>query len=318
MTPLKGNTGDETPQKTTETSSTLSDSSLVRPNRVRRTTRNLETERITQQFKQLQETIQQGIIAENKRLIEEQQENLVKLYRSGLDENFIKELASPELEETIVITPKSLIPFDQISSIVKKLADFKDIHTKTSFLAIGELFRRGGSAANASPILSVEVNCTITKTKCVISKADVQNTMQTVLGHQNTRKLAESMAPYLISINLEKSLQGSKSNLKGDLANRLNKKLLKEGQEPLNPYEEICACSYAQWIPDLNSYTSGNRLNQLLQADLEERNRISKLKQKQKNLKPDKNAKKVPQQPAKGRKGKKNMVNYQKKINKQQ
>lgn len=325
MTPKLGNSGEDTPSKTSDSISGTSSptqgslsSGLVRPARVRRytTPRDPEIERQIQSFTRLQEKVEQNLKDEKDRIAQEEQDNLVQLYRGNIDQDFIKELADPELEDTIVTTPKSRIPFEQIHSIVQKLATFKDIHFKTAFLAIGELFRRGGSAANASPIMSVQVQCKTQGTQCTISKADVQNTMQTVLGHQNTRKLAESMAPYLISINIEKYRNGSKANLKGDLANKLNKKLYKDGQEPLNPLEEICACTYAQWIPDLNSYTLGNRLSYLLQQDLEQRLNIEKIKQQQKKnkLKPAKDAKKTPQQPAKGRKGKKNMTNYQKKI----
>lgn len=132
-------------------------------------------------------------------------------------------------------------------------------------------------------------------------------TMEIVTGIKTIRKLAESMAPTILQTNLHKHYNNSGEDLKGDLATKINKKLINKGIEPLTDLEEICACTYAQWIPNLNQYASSGRLKAILEEDLE-------TSKQQRNKKPKKQEKqkKFPNQPAKGRKGKANMANNQK------
>jgi hypothetical protein len=92
--------------------------------------------------------------------------------------------------------------------------------------------------------------------------------MQIVLGHNNIRRLAEAMAPTIIAANLQRIERNSSLDLKGDLANRINRKLMNKNQPMLTQKEQICCCTYSQWMPDLDTLAESKRLKSLLETQI--------------------------------------------------
>jgi len=90
-----------------------------------------------------------------------------------------------------------------IQTVVKKLAQYKNISETAAYFGIAELFRIGAANAGASHLLSVLVNCSNFKIpNCYISKHDTETAMEIILSHKAIRKLAETMARRIFTANL--------------------------------------------------------------------------------------------------------------------
>lgn len=225
------------------------------------------------------------------------------------DEHLTDQLSDPNFSQVIAKKESVKISKEDITKVVKKIADLKDIGFHAAWLGTSELFRRGGANAGASNIMSVEVFCPEKGKRCYIAKLKVSKSLEMVTGIRNIRKLAEAMAPDILQTNLKKFSNKTGEDLKGDLATKMNKKLISKGHEPLTDFEAICACTYAQWIPNLNTYACSGRLKALLEDDLDSKQKS--LPKKNQTKSSNKKVTKGPTQPAKGRKGKKNMANNQ-------
>eukprot|EP00983_Pelagomonas_calceolata_P043049 1138756-Pelagomonas_calceolata.AAC.1 len=64
--------------------------------------------------------------------------------------------------------------------------------------------------------------------------------------------------------------------MSGDLANKINNRLLMRKEEPLSVFERIGCASYDQSIPDLDKLCASTRLAHLLAEDLELRSSANK------------------------------------------
>lgn len=96
-------------------------------------------------------------------------------------------------------------------------------------------------------------------------------------------------------------------DFRSDLVGKLDRKLINKGLPPLTAHEKICACTYTQWMPNLNQLAQSDRLKELFEQDLQDRQQGTRTKAKQKPIKDQQGQKKSPKKPAKGKKGKKNM-----------
>lgn len=72
----------------------------------------------------------------------------------------------------------------------------------------------------------------------------------------NVRKLAESLAPLILQTHLNKYNRNPQllNLLAGDLSRKINRNIINKGLPPLTPTEQICACTFAQYLPDLNAF----------------------------------------------------------------
>ncbi len=128
---------------------------------------------------------------------------------------------------------------------------------------MASLFRIGAANAGASESLSVRI---ISKgQEHEITKNDVLFALSSVTGDTKIRKLAESLAPEIIAASITQLMRGEKADLKGDLANKINRILASRKETPLTAKEEISAATYAQWIPNLDEITGSTRLKKLLE-----------------------------------------------------
>ena len=169
---------------------------------------------------------------------------------------------------------------EQVLKIIQRLQTFKNVGTKTVVNALATLFRKGAANAGASDSLKVDIRCPETGTTTEINRYDIVMAMQQIVNHKNVRKLAEAMAPEMISANLRLIKKNPLLDLKGDLANRINRKLHIRNEPALTREEEVCCCTYSQWMPNLNELAGSKRLKGLLEEDLNARRKQNAKRQR--------------------------------------
>jgi hypothetical protein len=142
--------------------------------------------------------------------------------------------------------------------------------------------------------MTIDVIRQETKVTTEVSKYDVIMALFSVTKHKTIRKLAEAMAPIMLQSNLAIIKRVPTADLRGDLANKINRRLLAKAKNtpqgetppsPLTRQEEVCCCTYAQWMPNLNELANSDRLKALLDEDL-----MSRKPRKRKANKPAKKA----------------------------
>lgn len=174
--------------------------------------------------------------------------------------------------ETILKTEntKSVSP-DQLNTIIERLSAIKGISRGTTIVGMSTLFMKGASNAGAPDTMEVELYCPHKKVTIILTRYDIATTMEIVVKHKTVRKLAETMAPQIIEASLKKLEKYPMVDLRGDLANRIDRKLSIRNQPELTRKEKICAATYAQWMPNLNALAESDRLAGLLNEDLNAR-----------------------------------------------
>ena len=159
----------------------------------------------------------------------------------------------------------------EITQVLHRIAKVKDIDFKTAAQAVAVLMRKGAANAGAPDSMQVEVTCTGSNNVTEVTRYDIAMAMNSVVNHKNVRKLAEGLAPEVISANLKLVKINPLLDLKGDLANRINRKLSLRKEDSLTREEEICCSTYTQWMPNLNELANSTRLRGLLEEDLNAR-----------------------------------------------
>lgn len=201
-----------------------------------------------------------------------------------IDKDLIAQLS--DLQDGMITSPKSKtdISKQQAKEILTKISKTKDISFKTAAIGVSALFRKGAANAGAADSMQVDVFCQDNKVATEISRYDLVMSLNAVAGHKNVRKLAETMAPEMVMANLELLKRNPLLDLKGDLANRINRKLFLRKEPALTREEEICCCTYTQWMPNLNELALSPRLKSLLEEDLNaRRKRLQKKAEKKTN-----------------------------------
>jgi len=160
------------------------------------------------------------------------------------------------------------VSVEQANLVIEKLAKTKEISPGTAARAVASLFRKGAANARAKDTMNVEVICPISGVATDITRYDVGMALFNVTSHKTLRKLAEALAPAIIKGSIAVLNSSPNVDLKGDLAGKINRKLLQEEKPPLTRKEEICCCTYAQWMADLNELAESERLKGLLELDL--------------------------------------------------
>lgn len=182
--------------------------------------------------------------------------------------------------------------------IATKIAPSNNVDLATTLVAIDALFRKGRANANARDSLSVEF-ASGDKTLIILSKYELKKNIESIAGHQNVRRFAEEIGKITIPANIRKHSVNPSLDLKGDLADRINRFILSLHQkenarvpikysdpvERLTRLEEICCCIYAQNYPNLDELAESNRLKYLLDLDLANQNQARKMQSKDKNQK---------------------------------
>jgi len=208
--------------------------------------------------------------------------NSIKLEASSLD---VKDLAPTEA------MPVTRISSDQVQEIVTKVAADMQVSPPVALASIYLLLNKG--AANVKAPNSMQVNVLNEKKEEVsLSKLDLMAAYRRVTGNNYLRRLAETLA-------VEIAQFAEKNGLRGELATRINNKLVSNSQVPLTLKEMAWASSFCQSVANLASLSS-DRLPGLLAEDYSQR--FSKVKgsnQPQANKKARKGQKKKKERSAK-------------------
>lgn len=187
--------------------------------------------------------------------------NSLELIKAAALKTDIKDVAPLEA------APSTRIPPDTVGEIIAQIAANLNIQPVTAMIGIFLLFLKG--AANANAPNSMEVKLLDSQGLTIsLSKLELLATYKRIAGNNFLRRLAEALA-------CEISQYAENHNLKGELANKLNTKILSEGGVPLNSKEMAWASSFCQGIPNLSELSS-DRLPGLLAQDYS--NRFSNVK----------------------------------------
>lgn len=205
---------------------------------------------------------------ENQEALSQQE---LKLLELKLEQELYTSLT--EVDENTVISSDTgkQVTLSQFSQIVERLARIKDVDRSTIILGISTLFRKGAANAGAPDTMELDLKCPVTNQITTIARYDIVTVLHNVTGHKTVRKLAETMAPHMIKANLQKLKTNPMQDLRGDLANRIDRKLVTRNEPTLTRKEQICCATYAQWLPNLNELAESERLASLLNEDLNAR-----------------------------------------------
>ena len=101
-------------------------------------------------------------------------------------------------------------------------------------------------------------------------KRDVERAVELICKNKRTlRNLAQTLAPLIVRTGLKRYMINPTLDVSGDLAKKINNRLLVRKEKPLSDFEKIGCASYAQCIPDLDKMCASDRLAHLLAEDLE-------------------------------------------------
>jgi len=188
----------------------------------------------------------------------------------------------------------------EIDAVVAATVSLFGIHESTALTAISEMVRRGGANVSTPDSFNVELRCPVQNFLAVISKGEIAQLVGRLANGKNMRNLAEGMAEAIVvfGVNLVRRQPGV--DRPGDLAKKIDNRLIYEKQPPLTPTERVGCASYAQWLPHLDQLVDSDRLKGLLAKDLELRKQGRVLPQPKQKVDTDKS----PQGANKGKGGK--------------
>lgn len=197
----------------------------------------------------------------------------------------------------------------EIEAIVSKVAVFGDLDLRSAYNGIFQLLRKGAASTGALDSMGVEVHNQSTDETRAMTKGDLVTAIARIKAGENPkgppliRSFAECIA-YLACETAQKQCTKQPSQievLQGDLARKINRRLIAKKEAPLTSEEKIWCCSYCQNLADLDTRANSNRLHQLLAEDLEERIENAKKKKalppKKDNKQKDATTPKGPNQP---------------------
>jgi hypothetical protein len=170
---------------------------------------------------------------------------------------------SKEISDDIVKTKPNEISSEMISDIVINIATKFKIPESTALKAIFILLLRG--AANIPTPGNLKARILNTKgEEIIIRKDDLMYEYRFATGNNFLRRLADTMAS-------EISQFAEKNELDGEIAQKINNLVLREGDAPLSLIERAWCSSFNQNNPDLSNNENTKRVAILLAKDLYER-----------------------------------------------
>lgn len=190
-----------------------------------------------------------------------EQENVERGTPESLDMDSIKKQARET--EGSKIAPDEAVPITRINSenlseIITRVAVDMKVDTYLALVAIYLLLLKG--AANVKAPTSMEVKVLNEEGNPIsLSKLDLMSAYRRVTGNTYLRRLAETLT-------VEISQYAKANNLRGELATRINNKLLSTGNPRLNDKEIAWASSFCQGLTNL-AQLSTEKLPGLLAKD---------------------------------------------------
>lgn len=200
-------------------------------------------------------------------------------------------------------------PIDHIEDVQKEVATLTEnefintsyilstsegIAQETAVMGMAELIRRGGANKNTPLNFCINIRCPEQNYNVPIIKQRVLTSLKAATQNKKTlRALANYMAPQIIEMGLSSLEQYPTRDFSGDLARKINTRLIFRKEAPLTKKERVGCASYAQYIPNLDELTGSNRLSSLLAEDLQiRRSKEGKNPTERKSIKTKKSAQK--------------------------
>ena len=174
---------------------------------------------------------------------------------------------------------KATMSQEDMQKIISSLARRKDLPEENCLAAINTLFLQGICNKATSNNYFVEVMDREGKAVKVLKK-ELMETFYDRMKSKNIRIMAESMSIQICQF-------AETHNLRGDLANQLDKLAIKNGENPLTQKEAAWANSFCQKLSDLEKYTS-LRVRNLLFTDYNNRFNPEKREEKAQEALPQK------------------------------
>jgi hypothetical protein len=179
--------------------------------------------------------------------------------------------------ENIIPPKKTTVSKKDIIGIIERISRVYNIPESTALISI-YLLILVGAAISATP---VSLSVTVKNAKghnIEVDKLQLLTAYKQITGNSYLRRLAETLADDI-------SKFAEKHNIKGDLANKMNNKLLAEGKTVLSTRQMAWCSSFNQDNPTLNSNSELVIVAQLLAEDYKKRfdkvqNKTSKPKPK--------------------------------------
>ncbi len=160
---------------------------------------------------------------------------------------------------------------EEINTLCEKIANLFGIANETAMAGICELIRRGAANAGTPTTFTVDLTCPQEKIAISISKYHIILILDRLEKKPTIRQLAETLSLTIVKSGLANAKKNPGIDQSGDLARRINTKLLIQKEKPLTSEEKVGCASYAQRIPNLDELCGSERLTSLLATDLEER-----------------------------------------------
>lgn len=174
-------------------------------------------------------------------------------------ENLIKDSIKKKVEE---IAPnfrkKNILCNEQLEKIIQILSVNLEISQDKALIGTILLFLQGAASAGAPLTMSIDLGG-----GKFIEKRNIITACSGAAGHQYIRRIAEALA-------IEIGEFAYNNNLAGELAYRINSRLMAETGESLNEREMAFCSSFSQAIPNLSEISS-ERLTRLLAEDYQKR-----------------------------------------------
>jgi hypothetical protein len=162
------------------------------------------------------------------------------------------------LEKVAPNEKRQLISRDEAFAVITELGDIQGIEPHLAFMATCLLFAKGAANQGTPLTLEVIVVDPVTNEKTSVRKEDLIYAYRKTHRNPFVRRMAEAISTE-ISNFLEKKL------VPGDLAKKIDARLMAKGEPPLTPQEKSWASSFCHGNMNLSNISS--RLPQLLAED---------------------------------------------------
>lgn len=184
-------------------------------------------------------------------------ENTMEINNNDMKE-LIKNLVENSNEHNTINIDNNEITWNDISLIMDDLANKYRITRKDASIATMLLMLKGAANAGTPDTLSVQINSNELNKIIEIKKYELLSSYRGIMGNKFLRRLAEKLGPDICRL-------AENIKLSGDLAKKINNRVLARGQSPLNNKERAWCNSFMQGSKELE--TEAPRILNLLAED---------------------------------------------------
>lgn len=178
--------------------------------------------------------------------------------------DIFNDLKKENLETMVPDFRKNNISQENVQQVLENLGTkHKSLDKKYILVAVMLLFLKGAATRSTPGTMGIEVN------GVTITKQDLENSTNTILGHKFIRRIAEALA-------VEIGTYAELNSLDGELAGKIDKLIIENNcktgnnEEPLTTKERAWCSSFSQGARNLKELSS-ERVVKWLNIDYNER-----------------------------------------------